>query len=69
MAQLKKTSKVKPAPKPVDKLQEASELIKADQERREAEAAKEYEQFFIYWTQKHNIKAGFSQPQLIIQAL
>lgn len=69
MAQSKKTPKSKPAPKPVDKLQAAAELIKADQERREAEAAKEYEQFLVYLNQKYNVKFGYSQPQFIIQAL
>lgn len=69
MTKSKNNPKSKPASKPVDKLQEAAELIKADQERRESEAAKEYEEFFIAWTKKHNIKAVFSQPQLIIQAL
>lgn len=54
---------------PVDKVQAAAELIKADQQRRELEAAKEYEEFLVNWTKKHNIKVGFSQPQLIIQAL
>lgn len=69
MTKSKNNPKSKPASKAVDKLQEAAELIKADQERRETEAAKEYEQFLVYLNQKYNVKFGYSQPQFIIQAL
>lgn len=69
MAQSKNTQKSKPASKPVDKLQAAAELIKADKERREAAAAKEYEQFLVYLNQKYNVTFGYSQPQFVIQAL
>ena len=54
---------------PVDKLQEAAQLIKADKELRENEAIKEYQQFLVYLKEKYNVSIGISQPQLIIQAL
>ena len=53
----------------VDKLQEAAELIKADKQRREAEAIEEYQQFLGYLKEKYNITIFISQPQVIIQSL
>ena len=66
---MEKTSKEEAVLNPVDKLQEAAELIKADQQRREAEAVQEYQQFLVYLNQKYNVKIFIPQPQVIIQSL
>ena len=54
---------------PVDKLQEAAQLIKADKELRENEAIKEYQQFLVYLKEKYNVSLFISRPQVIIQSL
>ena len=69
MKESEKTSKEKTATNPVDKLQEAAELIKADKELRENEAIKEYQQFLVYLKEKYNVSLFISQPQVIIQSL
>jgi len=69
MKESEKKSKEKAVPNPVDKLQEAAELIKADQQRREEEAVKEYQQFLVYLKEKYNVTIVISQPQIIIQSL
>ena len=69
MEELEKTSKEEAVLNPVDKLQEAAEIIKADKELRENEAIKEYQQFLVYLKEKYNVTLFISQPQLIIQAL
>ena len=69
MKELEKTTKEKAVLNPVDKLQEAAELIKADQQRREAEAIEEYQQFLGYLKEKYNVSLFISQPQVIIQSL
>ena len=69
MKELEKTTKEKAVLNPVDKLQEAAELIKADKELRENEAIKEYQQFLVYLKEKYNVSLFISQPQVIIQSL
>ena len=69
MKESEKKSKEKAVLNPVDKLQEAAELIKADQQRREAEAIEEYQQFLGYLKEKYNVSLFISQPQVIIQSL
>ena len=69
MKELEKTSKEEAVLNPVDKLQEAAELIKADKELRENEAIKEYQQFLVYLKEKYNVTIVISQPQVIIQSL
>ena len=69
MEELEKTSKEEAVLNPVDKLQEAAELIKADKELRENEAIKEYQQFLVYLKEKYNVSLFISQPQVIIQSL
>lgn len=69
MKESEKTSEEKTATNPVDKLQEAAELIKADKELRENEAIKEYQQFLVYLKEKYNVSLFISQPQVIIQSL
>ena len=69
MEELEKTSKEEAVLNPVDKLQEAAELIKADKELRENEAIKEYQQFLVYLKEKYNVTIVISQPQVIIQSL
>lgn len=69
MEKLEKTSKEEAVLNPVDKLQEAAELIKADKELRENEAIKEYQQFLVYLKEKYNVSLFISQPQVIIQSL
>ena len=69
MKELEKTSKEEAVLNPVDKLQEAAELIKADKELRENEAIKEYQQFLVYLKEKYNVSLFISQPQVIIQSL
>ena len=69
MKESEKTSKEEAVLNPVDKLQEAAELIKADKELRENEAAKEYQQFLVYLKEKYNVSLFISQPQVIIQSL
>ena len=69
MEELEKTSKEEAVLNPVDKLQEAAELIKADKELRENEAIKEYQQFLVYLKEKYNVTLFISQPQVIIQSL
>jgi len=69
MEQAQKTSEVNTTSQQADKLKEAAELIKADRELRENEAAQEYQQFLVYLKEKYNVSIGISQPQLIIQAL
>ena len=68
MEQAQKTSEVNTTSQQADKLKEAAELIKADRELRENEAAQEYQQFLVYLKEKYNVSIGISQPQLIIQA-
>jgi len=69
MKESEKTSKEEAVLNPVDKLQEAAELIKADKELRENEAIKEYQQFLVYLKEKYNVSLFISQPQVIIQSL
>ena len=69
MEELEKTSKEEAVLNPVDKLQEAAEIIKADKELRENEAIKEYQQFLVYLKEKYNVSLFISQPQVIIQSL
>ena len=69
MEELEKTSKEEAVLNPVDKLQEAAEIIKADKELRENEAIKEYQQFLVYLKEKYNVTLFISQPQVIIQSL
>ena len=69
MKELEKTTKEEAVLNPVDKLQEAAELIKADKELRENEAIKEYQQFLVYLKEKYNVTIVISQPQVIIQSL
>ena len=69
MKESEKTSKEEAALNTVDKLQEAAKLIKADQQRREAEAVQEYQQFLGYLKEKYNVTILISQPQVIIQSL
>lgn len=69
MKESEKKSKEKAVLNPVDKLQEAAELIKADQQRRETEAVEEYQQFLDYLKEKYNVTIFISQPQIIIQSL
>lgn len=69
MKESEKKSKEEAVLNPVDKLQEAAELIKADQQRREAEAVQEYQQFLVYLNQKYNVTIFIPQPQVIIQSL
>ena len=69
MKESEKKSKEKTVLTPVDKLQEAAELIKADKQRREAEAVEEYQQFLGYLKEKYNVTIFISQPQVIIQSL
>ena len=69
MKESEKKSKEKAVLNPVDKLQEAAELIKADRELRENEAIKEYQQFLVYLKEKYNVSLFISQPQVIIQSL
>ena len=69
MKESEKTSKEEAVLNPVDKLQEAAELIKADKELRENEAIKEYQQFLVYLKEKYNVTIVISQPQVIIQSL
>ena len=69
MKESEKTSKEEAVLNPVDKLQEAAELIKADKELRENEAIKEYQQFLAYLKEKYNVSLFISQPQVIIQSL
>ena len=69
MRESEKKSKEKTVLNPVDKLQEAAELIKADKELRENEAIKEYQQFLVYLKEKYNVSLFISQPQVIIQSL
>ena len=69
MKELEKTTKEEAVLNPVDKLQEAAELIKADKELRENEAIKEYQQFLVYLKEKYNVSLFISQPQVIIQSL
>ena len=69
MEQAQKTSEVNTTSQQADKLKEAAELIKADRELRENEAAQEYQQFLVYLKEKYNVSICISQPQLIIQAL
>ena len=69
MEELEKTSKEEAVLNTVDKLQEAAELIKADKQRREAEAIEEYQQFLGYLKEKYNVSLFISQPQVIIQSL
>lgn len=69
MKESEKKSKEKAVLNPVDKLQEAAELIKADQQRREAEALQEYQQFLGYLKEKYNVTIFIPQPQIIIQSL
>ena len=69
MKESEKKSKEKTVLNPVDKLQEAAELIKADKQRREAEAVEEYQQFLGYLKEKYNVTILISQPQVIIQSL
>ena len=69
MKESEKKSKEKTVLNPVDKLQEAAELIKADKQRREAEAVEEYQQFLGYLKEKYNVTIFISQPQVIIQSL
>ena len=69
MEELERTSKEEAVLNPVDKLQEAAEIIKADKELRENEAIKEYQQFLVYLKEKYNVTLFISQPQVIIQSL
>ena len=69
MEQAQKTSEVNTTSQQADKLKEAAELIKADRELRENEAAQEYQQFLVYLKEKYNVSIGISQPQVIIQSL
>ena len=69
MEELEKTFKEEAVLNPVDKLQEAAELIKADKQRRETEAVEEYQQFLGYLKEKYNVTIFISQPQFIIQSL
>ena len=69
MKESEKKSKEKTVLNPVDKLQEAAELIKADKQCREAEAVEEYQQFLGYLKEKYNVTIFISQPQIIIQSL
>ena len=55
MKESEKTSKEEAVLNPVDKLQEAAKLIKADQQRREAEAIEEHQQFLGYLKEKYNV--------------